>query len=299
MVWCVSIPMADKYITYIFLCMKSNNNICLFFSESSEGEESRRFVKAVIRSFIQKETTLPSVLPAYPQSLTAWSVRRGPRCRTPSSLPPRPLGFLPNGVAGTGRLLSRWEWHGRGHRPGAAPQEVRLLGYKLSHVASGYEALQPSDGPQAGAKAPVQREVSSTLSWTYITTPTHSWGALLSRNSVWLKTKTKNREKKTALSQQADKEKHEQRIIRVQVRNIRKLLRKTARQETGKTSINLTNTFCKSILLRLDLRFFLNLKVRKKRTATFHKFSSGAISRLHVGQMQTTDLILRPWRVFL
>lgn len=197
MVWCVSIPMADKYITDIFLCMKSNNNICfLFFSESSEGEESRRFVKAVIRSFIQKETTLPSVLPAYPQSLAAWSVRRGPRCRTPSSLPPRPLGFLPNGVAGTGRLLSRWEWHGRGHRPGAAAQEVRLLGYKLSHVASGYEALQPSDGPQAGAKAPVQREVSSTLSWTYITTPTHSWGALLSRNRVWLKTKTKNREKK-------------------------------------------------------------------------------------------------------
>lgn len=101
------------------------------FFPSLEGEESRRFIKASVWGSGQEKASLPAFVPSHPRSLASRPGRRGNRSR-PASAPPsssRPLRFLPHGVAGASRLLSRRERHVRGHRAGAFAQEVGFSGH--------------------------------------------------------------------------------------------------------------------------------------------------------------------------
>lgn len=143
----------------LFICLLS----CSSIPPSSEGEESRGFIKALIRGSGQEETSLASLLPAHPQPLIGRPRCHGHRPHTPSSppSPPRSLRFLPNGITGASRVLSNWERHGGGHRVGAAAQEVRLPGHQLPHVAPGNSHWQPSDGPATWTQTTVQGEVGT------------------------------------------------------------------------------------------------------------------------------------------
>lgn len=124
-----------------------SRHLCLFaplplLYRSSEGEESRWVIKALVGARGQEETSLPSFLPAHQRR------RRRPPSSPPSP-PPRPLGFLSVGVARASRLLPDRGRDGGGDRAGAPAQEVWLSGHQLPPVAPGNARQQRSDGPPA------------------------------------------------------------------------------------------------------------------------------------------------------
>lgn len=144
-IWLTRLPVSLFCSLHLLLFTSSH-------SPSLEGEESGGPIEAPVWGGGQEKAPLPAFVPSHARALASRPGRRGNRSRpasAPPPSPPRPLRFLPHGLAGASRFLSHRERHVGGHRAGAFAQKVRFSGHQLPQVSPGNPGRQRAHGPPA------------------------------------------------------------------------------------------------------------------------------------------------------